>query len=274
MRAYRTDGIDATYTVVQVNYGGYDPNDPDVEANIDHRSRAWMMESGTSPGCSASSPTDPPTDDQHVLGARGVSVLFATGNEGVGEGNCVTNDGSVKFRPFFLQPVCPWVTAVGGTTSFGPEWAADFSGGGFSDYFERPFYQRRAVPAFLQRLGNRYNGLYNVTGRGIPDVSAQATGFRYFLNGVEGESEGTSVATPIFAAIISMLNDYRRSTGRPPLGFLNPWLYGGGLAGLTDIKRGANPGCGTPGFPATIGWDPVTGLGTPDFRRLQMTLVN
>jgi tripeptidyl-peptidase-1 len=57
--------------------------------------------------------------------------------------------------------------------------------------------------------------------------------------------------------IISLLNDYRISRGKPPLGFLNPWLYGGGLAGLNDITSGSNPGCGTDGFSAIVGWDPV-----------------
>ena len=66
------------------------------------------------------------------------------------------------------------------------------------------------------------------------------------------------VNVQIMAGIISLLNDYRLSIGRPPLGFLNPWLYGGGLEGLNDITLGSNPGCNTPGFSATIGWDPVS----------------
>ncbi|KAH8993092.1 hypothetical protein EDB86DRAFT_3045606 [Lactarius hatsudake] len=53
-----------------------------------------------------------------------------------------------------------------------------------------------------------------------------------------------------------------------PLGFLNPWLYGVGLPGINDIISGSNPGCGTDGFSAAVGWDPVTGLGTPDFLNL------
>lgn len=55
-----------------------------------------------------------------------------------------------------------------------------------------------------------------------------------------------------------MLNDARISAGKPPLGFLNPWLYGKGYAGLNDITSGNNPGCGTEGFNATVGWDPGT----------------
>jgi len=59
------------------------------------------------------------------------------------------------------------------------------------------------------------------------------------------------------AGIISLLNDYRLSKGMASLGFLNPWLYGGGITGLTDITIGSNPGCGTDGFSAVVGWDPV-----------------
>jgi hypothetical protein len=55
-----------------------------------------------------------------------------------------------------------------------------------------------------------------------------------------------------------MLNDARISAGKPALGFLNPWLYETGYAGLNDITLGNNPGCGTEGFNSTIGWDPGT----------------
>ena len=54
----------------------------------------------------------------------------------------------------------PYVTSVGGTTSHTPEEAADISGGGFSNYFERQPYQEQVVATFLQGLGNRYQGLY------------------------------------------------------------------------------------------------------------------
>ena len=52
--------------------------------------------------------------------------------------------------------------------------------------------------------------------------------------------------------------------GYPPLRFLNPWLHSGGYKGLNDIIGGNNPGCSIPGFDAVKGWDPVTGLGTPN----------
>lgn len=85
--------------------------------------------------------------------------------------------------------------------------------------------------------------------------------------------------------MIALLNDARLRAGRPQLGFLNPWLYSIGSQGLTDITAGSAVGCtgidgqtgqaivGASVIPyaswnATKGWDPVTGLGTPDFSAL------
>ena len=69
--------------------------------------------------------------------------------------------------------------------------------------------------------------------------------------------------------------------GQPALGFLNPFLYSVGKRGLTDIVDGGSAGCRgvsatgkrgsfvpNAGFNATVGWDPVTGLGTPVWPQL------
>ncbi|KAH9165483.1 subtilisin-like protein [Lactarius sanguifluus] len=208
-----------------------------------------------------------------MLGALGVSVLIATGDDGVGRGDCMADDGSVRFIPLW-PATCPYVTTVGGTTGYGPEIAASISGGGFSDHFRRPVYQEQAVTEFLQRLGNQYQGQYNATSRGIPDISAQALRFPIVLKGERRVVSGTSGSAPIVAGMISLLNDYLISQGKVTLGFLNPWLYGPGKSGLTDITSGSNPGCNTDGFSAIEGWDPVTGLGTPDFQRLLPILPN
>ncbi|KAH8994205.1 subtilisin-like protein [Lactarius akahatsu] len=200
------------------------------------------------------------------LGARGVSVLLPSGDAGVG-GNCKDKSGNVRFVPEFPAS-CPYLTTVGGTTDY-PEIAAPLSGGGFSDHFPRPVYQDVAVSAFLKRQGAQYSGLYNPEGRGIPDISAQALRFPIVLRNAGLLVEGTSCSTPIVAGIISLLNDYLITNGRPPLGFLNIRLYHDGFAGLNDITFGSNPGCDTDGFSAVPGWDPVTGLGTPDFEKLQ-----
>jgi tripeptidyl-peptidase-1 len=84
---------------------------------------------------------------------------------------------------------------------------------------------------------------------------------------------GTSASTPAFAAIIALLNGDRISNGLPVFGFLNPWIYSKGRTGLTDIVLGKGAGCPQipgSGFPAAVGWDPVTGLGTPDFKKLRL----
>ncbi|KAH8995552.1 subtilisin-like protein [Lactarius hatsudake] len=201
------------------------------------------------------------------LGARGVSVLLPTGDDGVGK-DCKGKSGNVRFVTDFPAS-CPYLTAVGGTTKYDPEVAAPISGGGFSDYFPRPVYQDVAVSAFLDRQGTQYAGLYNPEGRGIPDIAAQALDFSIFLRKAAIIVEGTSCSVPTVAGIISLLNDYLITNGSPPLGFLNIRLYDSGIAGLNDITSGSNPGCGTNGFSAVPGWDPVTGLGTPDFEKLQ-----
>jgi tripeptidyl-peptidase-1 len=57
--------------------------------------------------------------------------------------------------------------------------------------------------------------------------------------------------------LISLLNDYLISKDKNPLGFLNPRLYDEFRTGFNDIDEGENPGCGTDGFSAVPGWDPV-----------------
>ncbi|KAH8991233.1 subtilisin-like protein [Lactarius akahatsu] len=307
MRKYR-DADDATYyRVVEINGGGYDPTRPHEEANVDIQ-YAEAMAYPTPHIFYSTGRGPEGTDDWYIawleyildqqnipqtisisygleerytsreyafyvcdmfatLGALGVSVLLSSGNDGIGKGTCVNNNGMVRFLPRF-PATCPYVTVVGGTTDYEPEVAAVFSGGGFSEHFERPPYQRQAVPTFLEDLGSLYQGLYNASGRGIPDIAAQSIDFVIFFNGQLRRQSGTSVATPVVAGIISLLNDWLISTGQDPLGFLNPWLYGGGLAALNDITEGSNPGCGTDGFSAIAGWDPITGLGTPNFRKM------
>ncbi|KAF9567381.1 tripeptidyl peptidase A [Agrocybe pediades] len=213
------------------------------------------------------------------LGARGVSLMFSSGDGGVGDGDpdpatqsCFTNDGRNRtaFIPGFPAS-CPFVTAVGGTTHF-PETAVTrfFSGGGFSNYFSRPSYQDKDVTGFLKTLPKgTYAGLFNPNGRGIPDVAAQGDLFKIFIGGQAFLIGGTSASSPAFSGFVALLNDVRLKAGRPSLGFLNPFLYKTGFKGLNDITVGHNSGCGTQGFNCTTGWDPVTGLGTPNFGKLK-----
>jgi tripeptidyl-peptidase-1 len=206
-------------------------------------------------------------------------VVFSSGDYGVGDGEsdpakqqCFTNDGLniTRFIPTFPAS-CPFVTSVGGT-AYIPEVAVSrfFSGGGFSDYFKQPSYQEAAVHKYLSSLPTgTYEGLFNPKGRGFPDVAAQSDRFRIWHRGKPHSIGGTSASAPAFAGLVSLLNDARFKVNKPPLGFLNPLLYSGGILGFNDITIGNNHGCGTTGFNASVGWDPVTGLGTPNFGKLK-----
>ncbi|TFK63265.1 subtilisin-like protein [Pluteus cervinus] len=210
-----------------------------------------------------------------TLGSRGTTVFFSSGDFGVGGGDCRTNDGknTVLFQPAFPAS-CPFVTAVGGTTRVNPEVAVSFSGGGFSRYFSTPSYQSAAVSRFVTGLGTKFSGLYNPAGRAYPDVAAQGSGFQVVIGGRTSSVGGTSASSPTVAGIFALLNDFRLSKGLSSLGFINPLLYSNATSGFNDITSGSNPGCGTAGFTAGQGWDPVTGLGTPDFVKLQSLLGN
>ena len=211
------------------------------------------------------------------LGARGVTLLFGSGDFGVGKsGTCFTNDGHNKstFLPAF-PPGCPYITAVGATKNFNPEVVAFdanppipnpknyASGGGFSNYFPRPKYQDGVVPAYVKGLGGQYKGLYNPNGRAYPDLSAQGQRLVTVWNGSDLILDGTSCSTPLTAGILTLVNDALIAAGKSPLGFLNPWLYSKGFQAFTDVTSGSAVGCDVQGFPATKGWDPVTGFGTP-----------
>lgn len=107
------------------------------------------------------------------LGARGVSIFIAAGDQGVGPNrHCVLNDGSNSFAflPEFPSS-CPFVTSVGATTGFDPEVGANdprvefTSGAGFSNYFAAPAYQAGVVQAYVAGLDGQFDGFYNKSGR-------------------------------------------------------------------------------------------------------------
>ncbi|PSR97824.1 putative protease S8 tripeptidyl peptidase I [Coniella lustricola] len=236
------------------------------------------------------------------LGLQGVSIFVASGDTGVGgypDGTygdgpaygCLRDDD--VFAP--TQPnSCPWLTNVGatqinsGSSVYDAEVAADqnlsgfnySSSGGFSNIFGIPSYQTDAIATYFADHdpsypyyydGNYLNatngGLYNRNGRGIPDVAANGLNLAVVVEGDFTLEDGTSASSPIFASLINRIIEERIKVGKGSLGFINPTLYANPQV-FHDITAGYNPGCGTLGFEAVSGWDPVTGLGTPDYPQL------
>ncbi|KAK5994176.1 Aorsin [Cladobotryum mycophilum] len=227
-------------------------------------------------------------DEFLKLSLQGVSILVASGDDGVGaQEGCLGKNNA--FSPAFPNS-CPWLTNVGATkvlpgkTTSDPESAANdpsigySTGGGFSNIYPIPSYQASALSSFFQNhnpsyasyTGGNYSiskGLYNRNGRGYPDVSANGDNIAVWVQGQSTTEAGTSASTPIFAALINRIIEERIKVGKGPVGFINPVLYENPQV-LNDITDGNNPGCGTKGFSAVSGWDPVTGLGTPNYEKL------
>lgn len=208
-------------------------------------------------------------------GLRGLSILFAAGDSGVGG----SGFGCKQFVPDFPAD-SPYVTAVGGTQlgllQLGTERVWSLGGGGFSNYFSRPAYQAEAVNNYLTNSSVNLPtaSKWNSTGRGYPDVSSLANDFVIVIDYKPTPGiGGTSCAAPTFSAIVALLNDLRLSKGLASLGFLNPFLYQNPDA-FNDITEGSNPGCGTNGFPATTGWDASSGLGSALFDKLSTAALN
>lgn len=219
--------------------------------------------------------------------AHHVTVVAASGDIGAAGEPCHVIEGLTggSFPPVkevSLPASDPLVLAAGGTsltashttgayigeTAWGlpygtPGTQFQGSGGGFSRIFTRPAYQDG-----ITRIG---------TWRGVPDVAADASahqGMAVVISGDGGtymirNSGGTSTSAPIWAGLIALADQY---AGRS-LGFVNPALYRIARTALYhqafhDITTGTNTVSFPPkqitGYRAAPGWDPVTGLGSPN----------
>ncbi|KXG52611.1 Peptidase S8/S53, subtilisin/kexin/sedolisin [Penicillium griseofulvum] len=236
------------------------------------------------------------------LGLQGHSILFSSGDYGVasfhGDGSangCLGPEGKI-FNPQYPSN-CPYVTSVGGTMLYADQTikdaesvmhadlggdAANFSSaGGFSNYFPQPLYQRRAVEKYFKKAKlsyphysemevnvNKTEGLFNRIGRAYPDVAANGALFPAYSGGKLHHFYGASLSSPLFASVLTLINEERLAKGKGPIGFVNPVLYAHPEV-LNDITNGTSAGCNTDGFSAIPGWDPATGLGTPNYPKLK-----
>ncbi|MET3133887.1 kumamolisin [Oxalobacteraceae bacterium GrIS 1.11] len=204
--------------------------------------------------------------------ALGVTICCAAGDAGSGDENpnAGTPDGlaHVDFpasSPSVLGCGGTRLTATGGTISNETVWNDDprrsATGGGISDFFSLPVYQKAAGVPPSVNPGARI-------GRGVPDVAGNAdpvTGYQIRVDGHDYVFGGTSAVAPLWAGLVALLNE---GLGKP-VGFLNPLLYGKvvGTGSLRDITTGDNGA-----YHAKVGWDACTGWGSPNGQQLMTTL--
>jgi subtilase family serine protease len=244
--------------------------------------------------------------------ANGVTVLGSSGDGGSANiiKTPVSKGGTVIPFPTVEWPASdPLVTGVGGTylctdpaattarvvdtvdppvncqSASNPTGAAEIgwidAGGGFSHVFSKPAYQdtlpagstaigaMRGVPDIASEASSRTGPLVYDTNAGLGGGSNAGSGGWYVIG-------GTSVACPQWAGMVAIADQINGGG----LGLINPGLYAIGASAARyasdffDITTGnnqANPSI--PGYPATTGWDPVTGLGTANAANLLPDLV-
>ena len=155
------------------------------------------------------------------------------------------------------------------------------TGGGFSTYTPTPEWQRAAVNTYLSRSSAAEG--YNPNGRAYPDVAMIGVWYQIVVNGYLTSVFGTSASSPVFAAMVGLVNTARVKAGKGPLGFMNPTLYafGANSTYYNDVTSGENnclaygdvdhpsgATCCESGFTAIAGWDPTTGFGSINYVNL------
>jgi len=229
----------------------------------------------------------------------GVTITVASGDNGSTDG---ASDGAQHCD---FPASSPHALACGGTrleiTSAGGIYAETVwndttagsqgggaGGGGYSDVFGVPAWQASVVgpagasggPAATaaaadpeRRHPNPPGGPAPTSsrGRGVPDVAGNAdpvTGYKIVANGQSTAVGGTSAVAPLWAGLIARL---AQQSGQR-FGLLQPLIYAGLAAGtpapgFNDVTSGNNGA-----YQAAAGWDPCTGLGSPNAATLLAVL--
>jgi subtilase family serine protease len=246
-----------------------------------------------------------PADPSYLLPAEhasfqtdvneGMTVFASSGDSGAAQVSCATSNYGEYEQAVSTPASDPLVTAVGAThldanyttgayesetvwndSEFPALTPIDFgaSGGGFSKLYSEPTYQE---------------GVQHTGARGVPDVAWSGDVYdgvlvacsecaleygltppQFFIFG------GTSCGSPQWAAVIALADQLR---GGIRVGFINPTLYA--IAGnpvlyhlaFHDVTIGNNSWAGITGYSATPGWDPTTGLGSPNVSALVSLLI-
>ena len=189
-------------------------------------------------------------------GALGVTITVASGDNGSSDGASGNNVDFPASSPHVLA--CGGTELIGSGTTIESEvvWndgtEGGATGGGYSTVF--------SVPAWQQGVAG-----FTGTMRGVPDVAGDAapeSGYNILVDGQQEVVGGTSAVAPLWAALIALINQQKGSS----VGFVNATLYGD-PGDFQDITQGNNGA-----YSAGPGWDPCTGLGSPDGEEIAATL--
>lgn len=189
------------------------------------------------------------------LGLQGTTVVTSSGDYGVGsyegdfglETGCAGPDSTVFYPD--ADATCPYILAVGSTqfefanndTSSVPYEVATsrfYSGGGFSNYFEAPSWQTSHVAQYFDEVdlsftgytdaGTNFSdvgdGVYHIGGRGYPDVSAIGDYYVLYTEGVWARVGGTSLSSPIWGSVLTLVNEHRLAANKSTVGFIHEIL--------------------------------------------------
>jgi subtilase family serine protease len=199
--------------------------------------------------------------------AQGQTLFVASGDAGAYTGSNATDSS------YPAEDVN--VVSVGGTdlttNGAGGAWQsetawADSSGGPADDGF--------AIPSWQTGIANSSNQASS-TVRNVPDVAMEANTDNYACSQgtCSGDYGGTSFAAPRWAAFLALVNQQAVSNGNSTLGFINPTIYSLGKgtnygAVFHDITSGSNNNGKGQSYNAVIGYDLVTGWGSPNGQNL------
>jgi subtilase family serine protease len=228
----------------------------------------------TTIGCSWGwTPADPKTLDPYFkkMSAQGQNFFVASGDDSTWKKN-----GNAEAWPADDD----YIVSVGGTdlttAGAGGPWKSETawvdSGGGISpDGIPIPSWQKLAGVINSSNKGS-------TTLRNGPDVSANANFTFYVCADQEActanEYGGTSFAAPMWAGYVALTNEQLANSGKPTLGFINPYLYAFGVSSSYDTDFHDITSGKSGSYSAVKGYDLVTGWGSPNGRGLIKALAS
>jgi len=195
---------------------------------------------------------------------KGITTFVAAGDFGV---------RAISGAPTYTvqyPATSPYVIAAGGTVvtinndytiasenAWGTAGGLYAGGGGVSTLYSVPSWQT----GLSSKTYPTPSSPVTLTGRGIPDVSAMATGYTFYYGSPNyvGTFLGTSAVAPLLSGLMARLNSITGSK----IGFVNSAWYAAKSTAFNDITVGDNHGGNTVGYVATAGWDAATGVGSP-----------